>query len=67
MANAHRLSGRRTAMPRRARPQWRQVRELILQEADDMAAVSRRVVLAVLKDAKLDVDSLYLPPGYLDT
>jgi hypothetical protein len=32
-----------------------------------MAAVSRRVVLAVLKDAKLDVDSLYLPPGYLDT
>jgi hypothetical protein len=52
---------------RELRPHWRQVRELILQEADDMAAVSRRVVLAVLKDAKLDVDSLYLPPGYLDT
>jgi hypothetical protein len=39
----------------------------MLREADDVAAISRRVVLAVLKDAKLDVNSLHLPPGYLDT
>jgi hypothetical protein len=32
-----------------------------VQEADDMAAVSRRVVLAVLKDAKLDVSALSEP------
>jgi hypothetical protein len=46
---------------RELRPHWRQVRELMLQEADDVAAVSRRVVLAVLKDAKLDVTALSEP------
>src|SRR6516162_3617667 len=35
---------------RELRPHWQQVRELMLQEAD-VAAVSRRVRLAVLKDA----------------
>jgi hypothetical protein len=51
---------------REVRPHWRQVRELMLREADDVAAVRRRVLLAVLKDAKLDVNSLHLPLGYID-
>jgi hypothetical protein len=45
---------------RQERPHWQQVRELMLQEAD-AAAVSRRVWLAVLKDAKLDVTALSEP------
>jgi len=47
--------------------QWRRRFRLAADSADDVAAVNRRVVLAVLRDAKLDVDSLHLPPGYLDT
>jgi hypothetical protein len=56
---------------RELRPHWQRVRELMLQEAD-VAAVSSRVRLAVLKDAKLDVTALSepierwmdkLPPG----
>ena len=42
---------------RELRPHWERVRELMLQEAD-VAAVSRRVRLAVLKDAKVDVTVL---------
>ena len=45
---------------RAQRRHWRQVRELMLQEAE-VAAVSRRVRLAVLKDAKLDVSALSAP------
>src|SRR5215470_11053348 len=45
---------------RELRPHWQQVRELMLQEAD-VAAVSWRVRLAVLKDAKLDVSALSAP------
>jgi hypothetical protein len=45
---------------RELRPHWQQVRELMLQEAD-IAAVSWRVRLAVLKDAKLDVTALSEP------
>src|SRR6266702_2668202 len=45
---------------RELRPHWQQVRELMLQEAD-VAAVSWRVQLAVLKDAKLDVTALSEP------
>ena len=46
---------------RELRPHWQQVRELMLQEVD-VAAVSWRVRLAVLKDAKLDVSALSEPP-----
>ena len=42
---------------RELRRHWRQVRELILQEAD-AAAVSWQLGLAVLKDAKLNVAAL---------
>ena len=42
---------------REHRRHWQQVRELMLQEAD-VASVSRRVRLAVLKDAKVDVTAL---------
>ena len=42
---------------REQRRHWQQIRELMLQEAD-VAAVSRRVRLAVLKDAKVDVTAL---------
>src|SRR5262249_21700165 len=42
------------------RPHWQRVRELMLQEAD-VAALSSRVLLAVLKDAKLDVTALSEP------
>src|SRR5215831_17251138 len=45
---------------RELRPHWQQVRELMLQEAE-VAAVSWRVRLAVLKDAKLDVSALSEP------
>jgi hypothetical protein len=45
---------------RELRPHWQQVRELMLQEAD-VAAVSWRVRLAVLKDAKVDVTALSEP------
>jgi hypothetical protein len=45
---------------RELRPHWQRVRELMLQEAD-VAAVSWRVRLAVLKDAKLDVTGLSEP------
>ena len=45
---------------RELRPHWQRVRELILQEAD-VAALSSRVRLAVLKDAKLDVTALSEP------
>jgi len=45
---------------REQRRHWQQVRELMLQEAD-VAAVSRRVRLAVLKDAKVDVTALSEP------
>ena len=45
---------------RELRPHWQWVRELMLQEAD-VAAVSSRVRLAVLKDAKLDVTALLEP------
>ena len=45
---------------RELRPHWQQVRELMLQEAE-VAAVSKRVRLAVLKDARLDVSALSVP------
>jgi hypothetical protein len=45
---------------REQRRHWQQVRELMLQEAD-VAVVSRRVRLAVLKDAKVDVTALSEP------
>src|SRR5262249_6840356 len=45
---------------RELRPHWQWVRELMLQEAD-VAALSSRVRLAVLKDAKLDVTALSEP------
>src|SRR5262245_14286463 len=45
---------------REQRRHWQQVRELMLQEAD-VAAVSRWVRLAVLKDAKVDVTVLSEP------
>jgi hypothetical protein len=45
---------------RELRPHWQRVRELMLQEAD-VAALSSRVQLAVLKDAKLDVTALSEP------
>ena len=45
---------------RELRPHWQQVRELMLQETD-VGAVSWRVRLAVLKDAKLDVSALSEP------
>jgi hypothetical protein len=45
---------------RELRPHWQRVRELMLQEAD-VAALSSRVRLAVLKDAKLDVTVLSEP------
>ena len=41
-------------------PHWQRVRELMLQEAD-VAALSSRVRLAVLRDAKLDVTALSEP------
>ena len=46
---------------RELRPHWQQVRELMLQEVD-VAAVSWRVRLAVLKDAKLEASALSEPP-----
>ena len=46
---------------RELRPHWLQIRELMLQEAD-VAAVTWRVRLAVLKDAKLDVSALLSEP-----
>jgi hypothetical protein len=46
---------------RELRPHWRQVRELMLKEAE-VAAVSWQVRLAVLKDAKLDVSALSESP-----
>jgi hypothetical protein len=45
---------------RELRAHWQQVRELMLQEAE-VAAVTWRVRLAVLKDAKLDVSALSEP------
>ena len=45
---------------RELRPHWQRVRELMLQEAD-VAALSSRVRLAVLKDAKFDVTVLSEP------
>ena len=45
---------------RELRRHWQQVRELMLQEAD-VAALSSRVRLAVLKDAKLDVTAVSEP------
>jgi hypothetical protein len=45
---------------RELRLHWQRVRELMLQEAD-VAAVTWRVQLAVLKDAKLDVTALSEP------
>jgi hypothetical protein len=45
---------------RELRLHWQRVRELMLQEAD-VATVSWRVRLAVLKDAKLDVTALSEP------
>src|SRR5258708_3894580 len=45
---------------REQRRHWQQVRELMLRDAD-VAAVSRRVRLAVLKDAKVDVTALSEP------
>jgi hypothetical protein len=45
---------------RELRRHWQRVRELMLQEAD-VAALSSRVRLAVLKDAKLDVTALLQP------
>ena len=46
---------------RALRPHWQEVRELMLQEGD-VAAVTWRVRLAVLKDAKLDVSALLSEP-----
>jgi len=45
---------------RELRSHWQRVRELMLQEAD-VAAVSHRARLAVLKDAKVDVTALSEP------
>ena len=45
---------------RELRRHWQQVRELMLQEAD-VAALSSRLRLAVLKDAKLDVTAVSEP------
>jgi hypothetical protein len=45
---------------REPRPHWQRVRELMFQEAD-VAALSSRVRLAVLKDAKLDATALSEP------
>src|SRR6476661_4674368 len=45
---------------RELRLHWQRVRELMLEEAD-VAAVTWRVQLAVLKDAKLDVTALSEP------
>jgi hypothetical protein len=45
---------------RELRRHWQQVRELMLREAD-VAALSSRLRLAVLKDAKLDVTALSEP------
>ena len=45
---------------REQRLHWQRVREVMLQEADE-AAVTWRVQLAVLKDAKLDVTALSEP------
>src|SRR5262245_8555724 len=45
---------------RELRPHWQRVRELMLQEAE-VVALSSRVRLAVLKDAKLDVSALSEP------
>jgi hypothetical protein len=45
---------------RELRSHWQRVRELMLQEAD-VAAVSQRARLAVLKDAKVDVTALSEP------
>jgi hypothetical protein len=45
---------------RELRPHWQRVRELLFQEAD-VAALSSRLQLAVLKDAKLDVTALSEP------
>ena len=45
---------------REQRLHWQRVRELMLQEADE-AAVTWRVQLAVLKDAKVDVTALSEP------
>ena len=45
---------------RELRPHWQRVRELMLQEAD-VVALSSRVRLAVLKDAKLDATALSEP------
>src|SRR5262249_24578516 len=45
---------------RELRPHWQRVRELMLQEAD-VAALSSRIRLAILKDAKLDVTALSEP------
>ena len=45
---------------RERRLHWQRVREVMLQEADE-AAVTSRVQLAVLKDAKLDVTALSEP------
>jgi len=42
---------------RELRPHWQQVRELMLQEPD-VAAVSWKLRLAILKDAKLDVSKV---------
>ena len=45
---------------RELRPHWQWVRELMLQEAN-VAAVSHRARIAVLKDAKVDVTALSEP------
>jgi hypothetical protein len=50
---------------RELRPHWQRVRELMLQEAD-VAALSSRVWLAVLKDAKLDVTALSEAERWMD-
>ena len=42
---------------RELRPHWLQIRELMLQEPD-VAAVSWKLRLAILKDAKLDVSKV---------
>src|SRR5262245_51554836 len=49
-----------TGKERELRPHWQRVRELMLPEAD-VAALSSRVLLAVLKDAKLDATALSEP------
>jgi hypothetical protein len=45
---------------RELRPHWQRVRELMLEEAD-VAAVSHRARIAVLKDAKVDLTALSEP------